>query len=326
MTIVPAQAQNAEPARAVSGPPVPTTSPQFPKTLTSMDFGDVEVAPPPTRRDRAVLIRMDSLEAGRIYALEGPELRLGRLPDNGVAIDDAGISRNHARLFLENDAYYVEDLGSSNGTYVNGVRITQKADLAEGAVLQVGPKARFRFSVIDRHQERILRQLYESSVRDPLTGVFNRAYFLERVGAELAYAKRHGSQVSLLLLDLDHFKKVNDTYGHLAGDWVLKCFTVVVFGSLRTEDVLARYGGEEFVVALRGVSISGAARAAERLRRAVSELCVEYEGKRITVTVSIGCSSTEGTDVVGAEALIADADRRLYAAKRGGRNTVVATG
>jgi diguanylate cyclase (GGDEF)-like protein len=272
-----------------------------------------------------VLVRIDSVDAGRLYTVEGPELRLGRLTDNGVVIDDSGISRYHARLFRDGNVYRVEDLGSSNGTYVNGVRVTS-AEVAEGAVVQVGPKARFRFSVIDRHQERILRQLYESAVRDPLTGVFNRGYLIDRLGSELAYAKRHGGEVSMLIMDIDYFKKINDTFGHLAGDMVLKAFTAVVFASLRTEDILARYGGEEFAVLLRGISLAGAARAAERLRHAVSELALSHEGHTIQVTVSVGCASLKCPDVVCPETLIAAADRRLFAAKKAGRNRVVAEG
>lgn len=325
MTGTQPQIKVAEVATSVNAPPGPSTGRQTQKTLTSMDFGSVEIAPPPTRRDIAVLVRMDSIEAGRLYVLDGPELRVGRLPDNGVAIDDAGISRVHARLYREGDAYRIEDLGSSNGTYINGVRVTS-AEVLEGALVQVGPKARFRFSVIDRHQERILRQLYEASVRDPLTGLFNRAYFVERLGAELAYSKRHGTEVSLLVLDIDHFKKINDTFGHLVGDWVLKCFTTTIYGSLRTEDLFARYGGEEFVAVLRGISLPGAARAAERLRKAVAAMVVEHEGVRIPVTVSIGCASVKCPGEVSAEALIGAADRRLYEAKKNGRNTVVASG
>ena len=290
-----------------------------------MDFGEFEVAPPPTRRDRAVLVRMDSIEAGRLDALDGPELRLGRLPDNHVVIDDAGISREHARLSRNGDTYRIDDLGSSNGTYLNGVRITS-SEIVEGDVIQVGPRARFRFSVIDRHQERILRQLYEASVRDPLTGVFNRAYFMDRLGAELAYAKRHGSEVSVLILDIDHFKAVNDTHGHLAGDWVLKCFAATMFAFLRTEDLFARYGGEEFAVVLRGIALPNARLAADRLRRATAELALEFEGQAVPVTVSIGGASTACAGVTDSNSLIAVADRRLYVAKKSGRNAVVTSG
>lgn len=315
---------SAEPApvRAPSLPSMPRASH---KTLTSLDFGEFEVAPPPTRRDRAVLVRMESIEAGRLYSLDGPELRIGRLPDNGAVIDDAGVSRHHARLYREGDTYRIDDLGSSNGTYLNGVRIGS-SELSEGAVVQIGQKARFRFSIIDRHQERMLRQLYETSLRDPLTGLFNRAYFMDRLDGELAYSKRHEGAVSLLILDIDHFKRINDTYGHPAGDWVLKCFATTVFGSVRNEDLIARYGGEEFAAVLRGITIENAHHAAERLRRATSDMVLEFEGQRVPVTVSIGGASNKCPNVTDRDSLIAAADRRLYAAKNGGRNRVVTSG
>ena len=320
----PTNIEDGEPRKAHVSLPA-TTGRRGDKTLTSIDFGDSQIAPPPTKRNRAVLVRMDSIEAGRLFAMDGPELRIGRMQSNNIVIDDGGVSRDHARLYKHDDAYRIEDLGSSNGTYLNGVRI-KTADIAEGAVVQVGTQARFRFSVIDRHQESLLKQLYESAVRDALTGVFNRLYFVERLGTELAYAKRHGTEVSLLLLDLDHFKRVNDTFGHLAGDWVLKSFTGAIFKSLRTEDLVARFGGEEFLVLLRGISISGAARAAERLRSAVATMEIEHEGRTIPITVSIGCASMKCQGVDSATTLVATADRRLYAAKESGRNAVVATG
>ncbi len=273
-------------------------------------------------RNRAVLVRMDSIQAGHVTSL-GDAIRLGRHSDNTVVVDDEGISRMHARVVYEGGQYFVEDLGSSNGTYVNGERIERQV-LVDGAVVQLGPRVHFRFSVTDENQERILRQLYESSVRDALTRAYNRHFFLERLDAELAYATRHRSQGSVLIFDIDHFKKVNDTHGHLAGDAVLKNVASTTEFLLRTEDLLARYGGEEFVVLLRGITLSGAARAAERLRKALEELRTVHDGRSLAVTISIGCASFACVDRVDRERLVAVADRRLYAAKRDGRNRVVA--
>jgi len=289
------------------------------RTLTNVNIS--AAIPMPAQRDRAVLVRMDEAHAGQVIPADGPDLRIGRHPTSALVIDDEGISRSHARIARKGASYFIEDLKSSNGTYVNGARV-ESAELCDGSLVQLGPRVRFRFSVVDEHQERILRQLYESSVRDALTGVFNRAYFLERLAGELAYANRHGSDASLLLLDIDHFKKINDTHGHPAGDAVLRSFSGTVRKVLRVEDIFARYGGEEFIVLLRGIAIDGAARAAERLRRAVSVSPTEFDGKRIECTVSIGCASL-GCGERSAQGLIAAADRRLYAAKHGGRDRVV---
>jgi diguanylate cyclase (GGDEF)-like protein len=303
-----------------SGPSTPGRFEQ--KTLMTLTMSEPQAPPVPLRRDRAMLVRMDEAHAGQVTTTDGPEIRIGRHPTSSLVLDDEGISRSHARVFQSAGKHYVEDLGSSNGTYVNGLKI-EMTEVTDGAMIQLGPRVLFRFSVVDEHQERILRQLYESSVHDALTGTFNRAYFLERLDAELAYSQRHGTTASLLLLDIDHFKKINDTFGHPAGDAVLKCVTGTIQRVLRVEDVLARYGGEEFIVLLRGIAIEGAARAGERLRRALTATATEHGGHRIEATVSVGCASLACADPTPA-GLIAVADRRLYAAKRGGRNRVVA--
>jgi diguanylate cyclase (GGDEF)-like protein len=208
---------------------------------------------------------------------------------------------------------------------VKGTRVVRQ-QLSDGDVIQLGPRVVFRYSVTDSGEERILRQLYESSVKDSLTGAYNREYLGERLKAEVAYAKRHGLALSVVMLDIDHFKKVNDTYGHLAGDAVLTATVTVAGRALRGEDVLARYGGEEFVVVLRGISLPGATGVGERLRTNVEATNVPFESGVIRCTISVGVASIACAESVTAEALVAIADRRLYLAKRAGRNRVVAAG
>ena len=268
---------------------------------------------------------MDSIQAGQVTSLDGPEIRIGRNAINSLVVDDEGMSRSHVRVFYEGGQYFAEDLGSSNGTYVSGRRI-EKLALFDGAVVQLGPRVCFRFSVTDENQENILRQLYESSVRDGLTGAYNRHFLVERLASELAYASRHNAQASVLMFDVDHFKKVNDTYGHPTGDAVLRSIAAVTLRLLRVEDVFARYGGEEFVVLLRGVSLRGAERAGERLRASIESTPTQMEGQIIPATVSVGCASLACGERPDANAIIAIADRRLYLAKRAGRNRVVAEG
>jgi diguanylate cyclase (GGDEF)-like protein len=291
------------------------------KTITTEAFS----LRPPVQRDRAVLVRMDSVQAGQVSSLEGPEIRIGRHPDNALVIDDEGMSRVHARVYYADSAYYVEDCGSSNGTYVNGARVDRQK-LTDSMIIQLGPRVCLRFSVTDANQEQILRQLYESSVRDALTGAYNRHFFHERLAAELSYAGRHNSEASLLMFDVDLFKKVNDTYGHLAGDEVLKNVAATTSRMLRTEDVFARYGGEEFVVLLRGVPIRGAQRAGERLRTAIEKSPTRAGDRTIETTVSVGCASLACCERLNGDSLIATADRRLYTAKRAGRNRVISEG
>jgi pSer/pThr/pTyr-binding forkhead associated (FHA) protein len=208
----------------------------------------------PSIADRAVLLRMDGVQAGLIVGLEQFPFTVGRHPTNSLRVDEDSISRFHARIVRNGDEYTVEDMGSRNGTFVASKRVT-RAKLDHDSWLQFGPRVSFRFSLTDVREERLMRKLYESSTRDALTGAYNRLHFEERLRAEVAYAVRHRSHASLLIIDLDHFKRVNDTYGHPAGDAVLKRASDACMRALRTEDVFARFGGDEFAVVLRGFEL-----------------------------------------------------------------------
>lgn len=274
-------------------------------------------------RDRGLLVRIDAVNAGQVFTMNTNSFTLGRHPDNSGCVDDQGISRFHAKITRTNNIEFaVEDLNSSNGTYVNGTQV-QRVELRNGDTLQLGPRVSFRFSLASSAEERVMRQLYESSVKDPMTQVFNRQYFDAQLTSELSFALRHSTELSLLVVDIDFFKKVNDSYGHLAGDAVLRSVAEILQGQLRTEDTLARYGGEEFVVLLRGISQNDAIRAAERLRGAIERAPIQYGSQSIPVTLSIGCASVADCKEPSPEVLIESADQRLYAAKRGGRNRVV---
>jgi two-component system cell cycle response regulator len=278
----------------------------------------------PGRRDRAVLLRLDSAGAGHVFSVAGDSIQIGRHPTTDLTVQDRGVSRIHARVYRHHDVFWIEDLGSRNGTYVQGRRV-EHCVLEDGDWVQLGPRVSFRYTLVDAKQEAVLHRLYDSSTRDALTGAYNRQHFDERLRAEIAYALRHGTNVSLVLFDIDHFKQVNDTYGHLAGDAVLRHIAGTIEVRLRAEDVFARYGGEEFGVILRGIDVKGAARVGERIRSTVGSSLVFFEGAHIPVCVSAGCASLECSEERTAEALIGAADRRLYEAKRAGRNRVVAS-
>jgi two-component system cell cycle response regulator len=279
----------------------------------------------PIQVDRAVLLRMDGVHAGQIIGLEHSPFTVGRHPTNLLRIDEDSISRFHARVVRIDDDYFVEDLGSRNGVFVAGKRLS-RAKLEHDSWLQFGPRVSFRFSLTDVREERLLRRLYESSTRDALTGAYNRLHFEERLRSEIAYAVRHRAPVSLLIIDLDHFKRVNDTYGHPAGDAVLKRASEACMRALRTEDVFARFGGEEFAVVLRGIEAKGAARLGERLRQFVSGEVIEHDGQTIKVTMSGGVASLSDCSAPSSEELVGIADRRLYLSKERGRNQVTSDG
>jgi two-component system cell cycle response regulator len=194
--------------------------------------------------------------------------------------------------------------------------------LRDGDKVEIGATTILKFTYSDELEEAFHNRMYEAALRDGLTLAYNKRHFLERMSAELAYARRHRTPLTLLMLDIDHFKSVNDGHGHPAGDYVLATLARLVMTALRAEDVFARYGGEEFAVLCRGVTLDQAALLAERLRSTIEAAVFEYQRRRIPITTSIGVASLR--DPAGdATRLIADADGALYEAKRSGRNRVV---
>jgi diguanylate cyclase (GGDEF)-like protein len=285
---------------------------------------------PSEGRTRAMLTVVSGQSAGRAFSARTGETIIGRGKDAHVRVDDAGASRAHARITVQNDGrYLLEDLRSTNGTFVAGKRIS-RVELKSGDRIHIGPNVTVSFAVLDSQAEFMTQQLYESAMRDPLTRAHNRRYLLERLGSEVAYARRHATRLSLVMFDLDHFKRVNDAHGHLAGDETLREVAALVSRLIRAEDVFARYGGEEFVVLARAIEHDNAARFAERIRAAVERLEIPSESAVLRVTISAGVSSIDelaeeesaAEPETAAEALFRLADERLYKAKSGGRNRV----
>ncbi len=286
--------------------------------------------------ERALVLLLTGTNAGQVFTLEDRETLLGRGRDVQLRVEDVAISRVHARIVRREDGrFFVEDMGSTNGTFVNGngpIERSARAELHRGDRIQVGPNVVLRFSVIDQVEEKLARQLFEASTRDPLTGVYNRRYFTERLTSEVGFAERHKSNLGLISFDIDHFKQVNDTHGHSMGDLVLQAITGEVGQLIRVEDVLARVGGEEFTVLVRGIEHVNVVRFAERLRRAVEQIVLPFSVDSIGVTISVGVASLDEvmTPPVGIEAdattteerLLSLADARLYEAKEAGRNRV----
>jgi diguanylate cyclase (GGDEF)-like protein len=273
---------------------------------------------------KGTLTFLSGARPGQLIPIEAGELTVGRTDDATLRIDDDSLSRKHARFFTLLGAYYVQDLQSTNGTFVDGVRITQPVKLEDGNRIQLGLSTVLRFGLTDKTVVEEAKRLYEATVRDKLTGAYNRQFLDERLQSEWAFAKRHGSRLSVIFVDADHFKKVNDTHGHAGGDAVLRALGATLIQCLRTEDVVARYGGEEFVLLVRAVSPENVLELAERIRADVQALAIEHDGKRIPVTVSVGVATHEAErESESVEALLARADAALYKAKESGRNRVV---
>ncbi len=287
-----------------------------------VSLSELRSSPRRQSKDRHLLVRVKGAELGRVSRLPPEQFRVGRSQDCELWLGDDGVSRKHARIFQEDGVYLIEDTESANGTFVQGLRVEHQV-LRDGDVIQFGPTAVFRYTVTDESQEALLQQLYDASVTDALTGAHNREHFDTQLRSELSYARRHKADVSLAFFDVDHFKKVNDTYGHPAGDAVLVALAEAIRNMIRNEDVFARYGGEEFALILRGIDRVGANTVGERLREKVEALRVKTEGGELRVTVSVGCSSFADLEEKTPESLVSTADKRLYAAKRSGRNRVV---
>jgi diguanylate cyclase (GGDEF)-like protein len=207
---------------------------------------------------------------------------------------------------------------------VNGKRVEGSLLLTDGDKIQVGSTTILKFTYHDQLDESFQRQMYESALRDGLTKAFNKKYFLDRLESELRFAKRHGTPLALIMIDIDHFKEINDTHGHIAGDHVLTALSRRLQDTIRTEDVFARYGGEEFSVIVRALDASHALAMAERLRAVIAKLEVRVGRTVIKLTVSAGVASYPECNVADSLALVAAADEALYAAKKAGRNRVQA--
>ena len=163
------------------------------------------------------------------------------------------------------------------------------------------------------------------AIIDPATNVYNKRFFLERFKEEFGHAKRSKMPLSLFMIDIDFFKKINDTHGHLAGDMILHQLAKTVKTMVRGEDIFARYGGEEFVAVLRGTNKTGAFNLAERIRNKIASTSYIFEEHNIPLTISIGVSSlNEGKEYKTSEELIKDADEKLYQSKQNGRNRTTA--
>jgi diguanylate cyclase (GGDEF)-like protein len=272
----------------------------------------------------AAFICIRGRAVGESFTLDREDTLIGRGPECDIRLEDEGISRRHCQVVRAEGEWVLMDLGSTNGTYHNGERI-QVLTLADGMKVHVGLGTILRFQHQDVMDERYQRSMYESKTRDPLTKVYNRGYFSEAIERELAFHLRHGQPLSLIMFDIDHFKRVNDTFGHQAGDYVLKSVSRSVSDIIRKEDVFARYGGEEFALILRNTDVNQAALLAERIRRAIEKLEIVHNGRRIPCTVSLGIAHTApdkhgGAPIQTSQALIEHADERLYRAKNNGRN------
>jgi diguanylate cyclase (GGDEF)-like protein len=276
---------------------------------------------PRSRRGACVIVLGGRAAVGQVFKLTRTVV-LGRAADADIPIDDDGLSRRHCELrVLQGGDIQVVDLGSTNGTFRNGERV-KECVLVDGDRLQLGPATLLQLSYQDELDEAWQRNVYDSATRDALTQAYNRKYFVDAFEREFAYARRHDAPLSLVLLEVDHLKQVNEGCGHQAGDFILRRLAQTVTGTIRLEDTFARYSHEEFALLLRDTAADGAGALVERIRRIVEATPFVFEGRPIPVTISAGVATLAAASHATPEELVGAAARYLYRAKQRGRNRV----
>ncbi|AKT35993.1 GGDEF domain-containing protein [Chondromyces crocatus] len=259
---------------------------------------------------------------GKRFVLEHNPTRVGRGADNQIVLDGDSVSRRHAHFEHRpnQQAWLIVDDGSTNGTYCNDEQISREVVLKNGDRVKIGPTI-FKFLSGADVEAQYHEEIYRMTIIDGLTQIYNKRYLLEALEREIIRGRRHTRELAALLFDIDHFKRINDVHGHLAGDFVLKEVARVVQSRIRRDEVFARYGGEEFAIILPETTQEGAVALAETLRQKVAEHLFVFQADSIRVTISIGVATLQETDR-GASDLIKRSDEKLYQAKNSGRNRV----
>jgi two-component system, cell cycle response regulator len=267
----------------------------------------------------ACLVVIYGLDLGKKYNVDRPSIVIGRSSKADIQIDQESVSRNHCKLINTGKSIMLRDLGSTNGTYVNDELVDEYV-LRDGDLIKIG-RCIFKFLSGNNIENAYHEEIYRLTTIDGLTQVYNKRYFIETLEREIGRAHRYRRELSLIMFDIDHFKKINDTYGHLAGDHVLKQLASVIKARIRREDIMSRYGGEEFAIILPEIDNYNAVQFAEKIRGLVEKAVFRFEDTDIPVTISIGCASMT-TELQEPHEFVRVADGHLYTAKSQGRNRV----
>lgn len=268
-------------------------------------------------------VSISGRDTGKAIPLKNRTLKIGREPECDLVLDSPQVSRFHAEIFWKGSELMIKDLGSTNGVFINGNRITE-GPLHNGDKVLIGNQMYFKMVYQDAVDQSYQQNLFKAANTDSLTSLYNKRYFMEALEKEFSYTRRSELPLSLIMIDIDHFKQVNDTYGHIAGDKILKLVGTILSSQTRLENIACRFGGEEFAVILRGATISQAKQVAERIRASVQSQKVSNKGKEISFTVSVGVATFTGKNFNTSEELLARADELLYQAKQNGRNQTMA--
>ena len=282
----------------------------------------VPILSPSGSDDHGILIQIYGPKLGERYSLDGDVATIGRDLGNNIVLVDESVSRNHAKIERTTRGFVLEDLDSTNGSRVNDDSI-KSCLLKSGDQLQIGS---FILKYIGSGNVEAVyhEEIYRMMITDGLTGIANRRKLDEALENEFLRAKRYGRPLSIAILDADHFKKVNDTHGHIVGDFVLKKLATLFQQNIRREELLGRYGGEEFVVVMPEVDSSGAFQLAEKLGKTVESTVFKSGEAELPITISVGVATLGAEESV--KAFIDTADQALYKSKEDGRNRVTIGG
>ena len=273
---------------------------------------------PKQRSACVVVIHGEGL--GRRADIEDAPVLVGRSQEADLVIAHKSVSREHCRIWREDGGYRIRDLGATNATRLNDARLEGEAALADGDQVTVGESI-LKFISQDSVEASYHDEIYQLAIHDALTELYNRRHFVEMADKEIARAMRHVRPLSLCIVDVDLFKPINDRYGHISGDEVLRQIAGLLRRHARSDDLAARIGGEEFALLLPECDADAAQAFAERLRETVADAAFAPGGEPQRITVSIGIATlAPGRDT--RPALMAAADAALYRAKSQGRNRV----
>ncbi len=268
----------------------------------------------------ACLVVIYGLDLGKKYNVDRPSVVIGRSSKADIQIDQEAVSRNHCKLINTGKSVMLRDLGSTNGTYVNDELVDEYV-LRDGDFIKIG-RCIFKFLSGNNIENAYHEEIYRLTTIDGLTQVFNKRYFIETLEREIGRAQRYRRELSLIMFDIDDFKLINDSFGHLAGDYVLKQLAGVIKARIRREDILSRYGGEEFAIILPEIDAYNALQFAEKVRQMIEKAKFRFEDTDIPVTVSIGVASVK-PDLSDPNDFVRLADTNLYEAKAQGKNRVI---
>ncbi len=257
-------------------------------------------------------------DMGLMIPIEGT-MSIGRNPESSISLDDELVSWEHCRVTNSNGIITLHDNNSRNSVFVDNLSVDDCV-LNVGSNIQIGDTV-MKLELLSDQEVELRQSLYHRANFDLLTGCYNRHYFEEIAKQELSISRREHTSLKLVMIDIDYLKRINDTYGHLAGDCILHEVSGIIQDSIRTYDLLCRYGGDEFILLLRGaVSLGDTEKLCERIRTHIQDRNFEYRGITINLTISIGACFQDDTNELTLEDIIAKADKALYDSKRSGRN------